>query len=145
MGRCPPPGSWSLLSWSAHQSSPGSAREEMRSSGELSDKDLAYFPPFRSCDKGQRLTLPHKAVVTNLSSFPQDDLRGTHKEAYTILYSRAHKPRLKTAQLTFPNTATRVLSIYCSFSIVLQAEGREGENLCGSPLWSVVYSHINYP
>lgn len=29
-------------------------------------------------------------------------------------------------RLTFPNTATRVLSIYCSFSITLQGQSREG-------------------
>lgn len=29
-------------------------------------------------------------------------------------------------RLTFPNTATRALSMYCSFSIILQGQRREG-------------------
>lgn len=50
------------------------------------------------------------------------------------LCSGTHKPRLETARLTFPNTATRVLSMYCSFSMVLQGEGRKEESFCEPPL-----------
>lgn len=38
-------------------------------------------------------------------------------------------------QLTFPNTATRVLSMYGSFSITLQGQAEGGVSVAWNPTW----------
>lgn len=44
-------------------------------------------------------------------------------------------PDQARCRLTFPNTATRVLSMYCSFSIILQGQKREGVVSAPHGLW----------